>query len=111
MSCAFCEIPSIREREIARNELAWAFPTNIPIVPGHILVAPIRCVATVDEMTEGELRAVFGLREQIKKALTQVFGAQGFNYAWNERSRDEDYCWLDCDDVEISRQCRRKDKN
>ena len=84
MSCAFCEIPSIREREIARNELAWAFPTNIPIVPGHILVAPIRCVATVDEMTEGELRAVFGLREQIKKALTQVFGAQGFNYAWNE---------------------------
>lgn len=82
--CAYCEIPAIKEREIARNEYAWAFPTNIPIVPGHILVAPIRCVATLEEMTPAEVQAIFDLREKLKLALVKTFGAEGFNYAWNE---------------------------
>jgi histidine triad (HIT) family protein len=82
--CAYCEIPAIKEREIIRNEHAWAFPTNIPIVPGHVLVAPIRCVAAVEDLTSEELTAIFDLREKLKSALTRVFGAEGFNYAWNE---------------------------
>lgn len=82
--CAYCEIPAIHAREIVRNDLAWAFPTNIPIVPGHVLVAPVRCVATLEEMTPAEVRAVFDLREQIKQALITAFDATGFNYAWNE---------------------------
>lgn len=84
IKCPYCEIPEIKNREIIRNELAWAFPTNIPIVPGHILVAPIRCVATIEEMTPDEIEAVFDLREKLKEALVKVFGAEGFNYAWNE---------------------------
>lgn len=82
--CAYCEIPAIKEREIVRNEHAWAFPTNIPIVPGHVLVAPIRCVATLEEMTSEEVQAIFALREELKQALVTAFGATGFNYAWNE---------------------------
>jgi diadenosine tetraphosphate (Ap4A) HIT family hydrolase len=82
--CAYCEIPAIKEREIMRNEYAWAFPTNIPIVPGHVLVAPVRCVATLEEMTPAEMQAIFALREQLKRALIKTFGATGFNYAWNE---------------------------
>jgi histidine triad (HIT) family protein len=84
MKCAFCEIPAIREREVVRNDLAWAFPTNIPIVPGHLLILPIRHVATVDELTTEELQAIFDLRAQLKVALTKAFMAEGFNYAWNE---------------------------
>lgn len=82
--CAYCEIPAIREREIVRNEYAWAFPTNMPIVPGHVLITPIRCVATLEEMTLEEVRAVFDLREKLKRTLIKAFDAQGFNYAWNE---------------------------
>lgn len=82
--CAYCEIPEIQERAIVRNELAWAFPTNIPVVPGHVLVAPIRCVASFENLTEDEKRAIFALRDQLKVALTNVFKAEGFNYAWNE---------------------------
>ena len=82
--CPYCEIPEIRNREIIRNKFAWAFPTNIPIVPGHILVAPIRCVATFEELTQEEIVAIFDLREKLKKALVKVFKAEGFNYAWNE---------------------------
>lgn len=82
--CAYCEIPAIREREIVGDDLAWAFPTNIPIVPGHVLVAPRRCVATLEDMTPEEVQAMFSLREKLKQALIKTFGATGFNYAWNE---------------------------
>jgi diadenosine tetraphosphate (Ap4A) HIT family hydrolase len=49
MICPFCENLNIKDREVIRNEYAWAFPTNIPIVPGHLLICPIRCVETIDE--------------------------------------------------------------
>ena len=60
------------------------FLTNIPVVPGHILICPIRCVATFDELTQEEINAIFDLRNKLKTVLTKVFGAEGFNYAWNE---------------------------
>ena len=74
----------ILQREIVRNELAWAFPTNIPIVPGHILVCPVRCVAKFEDLTHEEKIAVFGLAGKVKKALEKIFQAEGFNFAWNE---------------------------
>ena len=84
MKCAYCEIPEIKERTILKNDLAWVFPTNIPIVPGHVLISPVRCVATFEELTVDERNAIFGLLEEIKSALIRAFGAEGFNYAWNE---------------------------
>jgi len=35
--CVFCTVPEIHEREIIGNDLAFAFPTNIPITEGHTL--------------------------------------------------------------------------
>lgn len=49
MQCAFCEIPEIKDRQVMANELAWAFPTNIPIVPGHILYRPGSREASLEE--------------------------------------------------------------
>ncbi|NQU79788.1 HIT family protein [Candidatus Woesearchaeota archaeon] len=84
MRCAFCEIPEIKERKICENELAWAFPTNIPITIGHTLVVPKRCVAKLDEITDAEIKAILNLAEKIKIALTKTYNAQGFNVAYNE---------------------------
>ena len=84
ITCAYCEIPEIKERAIVKNDLAWAFPTNIPIVPGHFLIAPVRCVAKFEDLTIEERAAIFDLLSQLTKALTKTFGAKGFNYAWNE---------------------------
>ncbi len=83
-SCAFCTIPAIRGREIVRTELAWAVPTNMPIVPGHVLILPIRCVATFKELTLEEQHAIFALQSQIVHSLKKTFGAEGFNIAWNQ---------------------------
>jgi diadenosine tetraphosphate (Ap4A) HIT family hydrolase len=71
-------------RVFAENDLAFAFPTNIPITPGHSLVVPKRVVATIDELTEAEVVAMHQLILVVKKALGEVVHAEGFNCAWNE---------------------------
>jgi diadenosine tetraphosphate (Ap4A) HIT family hydrolase len=83
-SCAFCTNPENKEREIVRSDLVWAFPTNIPIVPGHLLVAPLRCVPTMGELTNEERTALLAMVEELKMPLRSAFGAEGFNQAWNE---------------------------
>jgi diadenosine tetraphosphate (Ap4A) HIT family hydrolase len=82
--CPFCSDPGVQERLIIKNGLAKAFPTNIPIVPGHVLIVPIRHVALFEDMTEEEQDAIFSLRSLLKTALVKTFGAEGFHYAWNE---------------------------
>jgi bis(5'-adenosyl)-triphosphatase len=82
--CVYCTNPAIKERTIISNEFAWSFPTNIPIVPGHVLICPVRCVAKLEELTDNELSAILELRMRLKQALVDLFGATGFNYAWNE---------------------------
>lgn len=84
MRCVYCELPEIKSREIVHNKLAWAFPTNIPIVPGHVLICPIRCVKTFEELTAEEKSAIFDLQTKLKKALAKLFDAEGFHEAWNE---------------------------
>jgi bis(5'-adenosyl)-triphosphatase len=82
--CPFCTDPGVQARVIAKNKLAKAFPTNIPVVPGHVLIVPLRHVAAFEEMTPEERSAMFDLRSLLKPALIKTFGAEGFHYAWNE---------------------------
>jgi len=82
--CAFCMIPEIKAREIVGNELAWAFPTNIPITPGHTLISPRRCVATFGELTTEERQAILELADKVMLALKKAYKAEGFNVVWNE---------------------------
>ena len=82
--CVYCSNIDIKNREIAGDDLAWVFPTNIPIVPGHILIAPKRCVAKYEDLTIEEKEAIEKLRVKMVEALKKAFNAEGFNYAWNE---------------------------
>jgi len=83
-TCTYCSDVDIKNREITSNLLAWVFPTNIPVVSGHILIAPKRCVAKYEEMTKEEKEAIEELRVKMIKVLKKTFKAEGFNYAWNE---------------------------
>jgi diadenosine tetraphosphate (Ap4A) HIT family hydrolase len=82
--CVYCNLSEIKAREIISSDLAWAFPTNIPITPGHTLVSPKRCVKTLAELTDPERLAILDLAEQVMQALRQVYGAEGFNCVWNQ---------------------------
>ena len=84
MECTFCSDENVRARKVTENNLAWAFPTNIPITPGHILIATKRHAALMQDLTQDERDAVLELAEDVKRALKKVFGTQGFNVAYNE---------------------------
>lgn len=84
IDCVFCEMPEIKDRTVATNNLAFAFLTNIPITPGHILVSPKRCVSDFFELTPDESRAVLDLANKMRIVLQKTFGADGFNFAWND---------------------------
>jgi len=83
-TCPFCTDKEVKERVIVENELAFAFPTLTPIVPGHILICPKRHVKYYDDVTQEEKKAIEELRVKIRLALKETFQAEGFNYAWNE---------------------------
>jgi diadenosine tetraphosphate (Ap4A) HIT family hydrolase len=85
-TCVFCDLRKSKQRIVLENESVFVMPTNIPIVPGHLLLCPIRCVATFEELSEKEKIVFEQTRLSIKKALVKTFGAEGFNYAWNEGS-------------------------
>ena len=82
--CAYCSLPEIKAREILHNDLAWAFLTNIPITPGHTLVAPIRCAAKMEDLTKEEWLAIMELASCMTRALRERYGSEGFNFAWNQ---------------------------
>lgn len=83
-TCIYCSNIEMQDRKIVENNLAWVFPTNIPIVPGHVLIAPKRCVAKYEDLTIEEKNSIEELRIKIIAALKKAFNAEGFNYAWNE---------------------------
>jgi len=82
--CVYCTLPEIQARRVVENELAAAFPTNIPITPGHMLIIPKRCVARYEDLTSEEKKAIEELRIKVIGALKKIFGAEGFNFAWND---------------------------
>jgi len=82
--CIFCESKTIKDREIIGDELVWAFPTNIPITPGHTLISPRRCLSSLDMLSDAERVAILKLSEKVMKALTKIYNVDGFNCAWNQ---------------------------
>lgn len=72
------------DRVFAENEYAFAFPTNIPITPGHSLVVPKRVVSTIEELHPEELIGLIELVRIVKAAMKVAMHAEGFQHAWNE---------------------------
>jgi len=87
MRCDFCDEKEVREREILRTSLVRAFPSYMPIVPGHLLVCPVRCVPTFNKLTDLEVSEILTTMERLKDALKEVYGADSFHIAWNEGKR------------------------
>src|SRR3990167_4367858 len=55
MTCPFCDDNNIQPIKIYKDDLVMAFPTNIPIVPGHTLVCSARHVSKIDQLSDGKM--------------------------------------------------------
>lgn len=82
--CPFCDNSDVQARCIVRNTHVAVFPTNIPIVPMHILIMPARHVTTLAELSGKERDALFDMVQRMMDIFRKKFNAEGFNIAWNE---------------------------
>lgn len=84
MDCAFCTSTDVKDRLIATTDLSQAFPTNTPIVPGHILVTPRRCTSFFEDLSREERDDLFMLVRRVKEGLKKFVAAEGFHIVWND---------------------------
>ena len=85
--CILCQKP--RENNDAENYILYRGERNFvimnrfPYTPGHLMVAPYRHIAYLEELTEEERQEHFEIVSRSTKLLRQVFNPGGFNIGIN----------------------------
>jgi len=85
--CILCEKP--RQDNDAPNYILYRGSKNFiilnsyPYNPGHLMIAPYRHVASLEELTTEELHEHFEIVSRGVKLLRQVFNPGGFNIGIN----------------------------
>jgi len=85
--CVFC-------REVAgelgddslvvhRGETGLVLLNKFPYSSGHLMVAPLRHVASLEELTESEVVEVHRLTSAAVAALRSAYSPDAFNVGWN----------------------------
>jgi ATP adenylyltransferase len=87
-ACFLCDDVA-SPRDDAKNFVLWRTPEAIvvfnrfPYNNGHLLIAPIRHIGTLEQATEQELTAIVKLIRDSQKALTLAIRPHGFNVGMN----------------------------
>ncbi len=85
--CILCEKP--RQNNDAVNYILYRGDKNFiilnsyPYNPGHLMVAPYRHIANLEELTDEERNEHFELVSRSIKVLKQAFNPDGFNLGTN----------------------------
>jgi ATP adenylyltransferase len=85
--CILCDKP--KENNDAPNYILYRGKKNFVILnsypynPGHLMVAPYRHVASLEELTNEELSEHFEIVSRSLKVLRRVFNPGGFNIGIN----------------------------
>ena len=85
--CFLCE--NLKQDDNAANYILYRGRKNFVIMnvypynPGHLMVAPHRHVASLEELTKEELHEHSEIVSRSLKVLRQVFDPQGFNIGVN----------------------------
>ncbi len=85
--CIFCTLPSAgRDEEnfiLYRSSYCFIIMNKYPYNPGHLMVAPYRHVASLDELTEEEALDMWRLIRISMLALRKAMNPEGFNIGAN----------------------------
>ncbi|KAL3318745.1 hypothetical protein Ciccas_002602 [Cichlidogyrus casuarinus] len=73
------EIPA--NHVFLRSNLSYAFVNLSPLVPGHVLVSPVRLVERFEQMTLGEVTDLYALVRTIVPRLAKYFNASSMTIA------------------------------
>ena len=83
-SCTLCDATDANTYTVLLNEFARAVVPPSPIIPGHIIICPIRSLTSFTELLREELESFFRLAAVVTPALQRTYKAQGFHYTWSE---------------------------
>lgn len=86
--CVFCseaagELADGETLAVHRGGLAIAILNKYPYSSGHLMVAPVRHVGVLAELTDEEALEVHRLSVAGIDALGRIYGPDGFNLGWN----------------------------
>jgi ATP adenylyltransferase len=83
--CIFCAAAAGREAELVvqRGERCFTMLNAFPYAAGHLMLAPYRHVAQLEELDEQETGELMGLARQALAALREVMSPAGFNLGLN----------------------------
>ena len=85
--CFLCEKPEenkdVENYILYRGEKNFIILNSYPYNPGHLMVAPYRHVASLDELTKDEMGEHFETVSRAVEVLKKVFNPGGFNVGIN----------------------------
>jgi len=85
--CILCEKPGQKKDTqnyiLYRGDKNFVVLNTYPYNPGHLMVAPYRHVANIEELTEEERNEHFEMVCRSVRVLRQVFSPGGFNIGIN----------------------------
>ena len=84
-ACIFCA-PSLESRDelvVVRGRLSFVILNKYPYNNGHLMVAPIRHVATLAASTEDERAELMRFTRHAEMALTEAYQPHGINVGMN----------------------------
>jgi ATP adenylyltransferase len=79
--CVFCDPDP--EYVIDRREGCFSILNTYPYAPGHLMVAPARHVAGLEQLERSELLGLMLLAQRAITAARQALGPDGFNVGFN----------------------------
>jgi ATP adenylyltransferase len=86
--CIFCaeaagELPEADSLVVHRDTLGLVLLNKFPYASGHLMIAPVRHVGDLHELTDDESNAVHRLTVQALAAVRTVYSPDAFNVGWN----------------------------
>jgi len=85
--CFFCAASTTSDLAaqlvVARDEHAVTMLNKFPYGHGHVLIAPVRHVASLDDLSEAEYAGLMRAVRQAGRALGAAFTPQGMNIGMN----------------------------
>ncbi len=85
--CLFCEKPKLGKDEevhiVHRSTHSFIMLNKYPYNNGHLLLAPFRHVAGIEELNKDEILDLFSLAQLCVRVLKEELNPQGFNLGMN----------------------------
>ncbi len=84
--CIFCAAPKKEPKDalvVYKGNISIVMLNKYPYNGGHLLIAPLRHVAKLEDLNDSESADMFRLMRHSTAALTKAFNPAGFNLGMN----------------------------